>query len=301
MTKRALHGWLNLYKPYGMTSTQAVGAVKRLLRPEKIGHAGTLDPLAEGILPLALGEATKTVPYMMDARKTYQFTIGWGEARDTDDAEGTVIARSDIRPISDEIVSILPRFIGEIEQIPPAYSALKIDGKRAYDLARAGKNPEMKSRKVRIDTLELVKAEENQASFEVTCGKGTYIRSLARDIAQGLGTVGYVSALRRSRVGVFDAADAISLDFLEKLVHNPTFSVEKLLAETLKPLSTALDDIPALTVDRADSHRLRQGQAISSESSDNTVMVALFHAETLVAIGERRGHEIVPKRVFNHP
>lgn len=283
-----------------MTSTQAVGAVKRLLRPAKIGHAGTLDPLAEGILPLALGEATKTVSYMMDAVKVYRFTVTWGEARSTDDAEGEVTARSDIRPAREAIEVILPRFIGIITQIPPIYSALKVDGKRSYDLARAGETPELQPRQIRIDALSITEHTERATSFEVTCGKGTYIRALGRDMGQLLGTVGYISRLVRARVGAFGSDTAISLDFLEKLVHNPSFSVQQSLAEILLPLSTALDDIPALTVDSTDAARLRHGQAIQAGPSVPDSIMALFHDNVLVAVGERQGDMIVSRRVFNH-
>lgn len=329
--KLSIHGWINLYKPAKMTSTQAVGAVKRLLRPQKIGHAGTLDPLAEGILPLALGEATKTVPYMMDARKEYAFRVRWGEARSTDDAEGDVIATSDIIPSLEQIQAILPQFTGKIRQTPPAYSAIKVDGKRAYDLARAGEAVELKQRQVEVFSLEIdcrvdagasprndeettaksprkrpaqfieSEAIENLAekTFIATCSKGTYIRSLARDMAQALATVGYVSYLQRRRVGKFTLNNAISLDFLEKFVHNAPTPQEISTAEWLLPLSDALDDIPALTVDEAAAMALRHGQFLPDSVDVKGDELAVYANAKLVAIVERQDGLLKPKRVFN--
>src|ERR1700674_70194 len=199
---KAIHGWLVLDKPAGMTSTQAVGAVRRLFGARKAGHGGTLDPLASGVLPIALGEATKTVPFVMDGRKEYRFTLRFGEARATEDAEGEVIATSDLRPTDEAIRSALPAFVGDIEQVPPAFSALKIEGKRAYDLARAGEPVDLKPRRVLIERLALLgRPDTDHADFVVSCGKGTYIRSLGRDLELSLGTVGHLSALRRTAVG----------------------------------------------------------------------------------------------------
>ena len=212
-----VHGWVVLDKPYGVGSTPMVGKVRWLFSAAKAGHAGTLNPLATGILPIALGEATKTVPFMMDAAKSYTFQITWGETRSTQDAEGEVTATSDIRPTSDEITATLPQFIGDIEQIPPKFSAIKIDGERAYDLARAGGVVEIKSRPVRVDKFALIAATEDTATFDVDCGKGTYIRSLARDLAAVLGTCGYVSVLRRTRVGPFTLEESITLDELTQM------------------------------------------------------------------------------------
>jgi tRNA pseudouridine55 synthase len=300
MTRYIIDGWLNINKPLGITSAQAVAAVKRILRPEKVGHSGTLDPLADGVLPIALGEATKTVPYLMEARKSYKFTVRWGEARSTDDAEGEVVKTSPNRPSWLEIERAIPKFLGEISQVPPAYSALKVDGKRAYALARAGKPPELAPRKVKIYDFQLLQDDSSrQSTFFVTCGKGTYVRSLARDIALALDTVGYVSALTRTKVGAFTLDHAISLDFLEKIMHNPDSANGLSLAELLWPLSAALDDIPALTVDQAEAARLVHGQGIAARGLDHDGAIALFYNQDLVAIGERRGRVIAPKRVFN--
>lgn len=253
-----LNGWLILDKPLCITSTQALGRVRWLLNAAKAGHGGTLDPAASGILPLAFGEATKTVQYVMDARKRYRFTVRWGERTSTDDAEGEVLASSPVRPSLEQINAVLPRFLGEISQIPPAVSAIKVDGERAYDLVRAGETVELKARIVRIDSLELLEIiNENEASFEVACGKGTYVRAIARDMAQLLGTEGHVCALRRLQVGRFSEKDAISLDSLEQKVHNTP--AEQLLL----PLETALDDIPALVITEQEAQRLRLGQRIS--------------------------------------
>ncbi len=296
----AIDGWLNIHKPVGMSSAQAVAAVKRALSPEKVGHAGTLDPLADGVLPIALGEATKTVPYLMDAWKSYRFSIRWGEARTTDDAEGEVVAISDKRPGWLEIERVLPQFTGEIAQVPPSYSAIKVEGKRAYALARAGEAPVLAARPVTIHDLQLIQDDTNrQSAFFVTCGKGTYIRSLARDMAAALGTLGYVSALTRAQVGAFTIEHAISLDFLEKIVHNPDSAGGWKLADVVWPLSVALDDIPAQTIDEADANRLRYGQSITAHGLDIDGPIALYTPAELVAIGERRGRVIAPKRVFN--
>jgi len=211
-----VHGWVVLDKPYGVGSTPMVGKVRWLFSAAKAGHAGTLDPLATGILPIALGEATKTVPFMMAAKKSYQFEITWGETRTTQDAEGEVIATSDVRPSQVDIEAALSEFIGEIEQVPPKFSAIKIDGKRAYDLARSGEAVEIKPRPVQVDKFTLTDCTEDTATFDVDCGKGTYIRSLARDLAAVLGACGYVSVLRRTRVGPFTLAQSITLDELEQ-------------------------------------------------------------------------------------
>jgi tRNA pseudouridine55 synthase len=253
-----VHGWIILDKPEDMTSTAAVGAVKRRLDAAKAGHGGTLDPFATGILPIALGEATKTVSYVVDGVKRYRFTIRWGIATDTEDRDGAVTAESDERPDSTAIEAVLERFIGETEQIPPAYSAIKLGGKRAYDLARAGETPEMPPRIVTIDELRLLEMPDaDHAIFEAVCGKGTYIRALARDIARALGTVGHLAALRRTQVGPFDEKSAISLDELGENMHVAA------ACEHLLPVETALDDIPALAVTDIEAGRLRNGQAVS--------------------------------------
>lgn len=254
---RPLNGWLVIDKPLGLTSNAVVGQVRRLMNAAKVGHGGTLDPLATGLLPLAFGEATKTVSYVMDGRKTYRFTVRWGEARTTDDAEGTVSAVSDVRPERAAILAVLPRFQGLIEQIPPAFSAIKVDGERAYDLARAQEEFELAPRPVRIDSLELIdQPDPDHARFEVACGKGTYMRALARDLALALGTVGHVAELRRTAVGPFTEKHAISLEKLGPLVHSaPPETI-------LLPIATALDDIPALALIDEEIRQIRNGQEL---------------------------------------
>ncbi len=252
-----INGWINLDKPTGPTSTQALAAVKRMLRPMKAGHAGTLDPLASGILPIALGEATKVISFAQDSRKIYSFTVRWGEERDTDDAEGKIAGRSDNRPAREEILAILPEFTGLISQLPPKYSAIKVGGERAYDLAREGLEVELSSREIEIESLELTNCEAESAEFRVACGKGTYVRSLARDMGRRLGTFGYVSRLRREAVGVFNTGNAISLDNLEKM------SESARLEEAVLPLETVLDDIPALALSEMEASRLKNGQSLS--------------------------------------
>lgn len=256
---RKLDGWIILDKPQGITSTQALNKVKRALDAQKAGHGGTLDPLATGILPIALGAATKTVPYVMDSTKIYHFTIRFGEARDTDDAEGEVTATSDARPTDDEIRAALPQFIGNIMQVPPVFSALKVDGERAYDMARDGRPPELPPRPAQIDRFELIgRPDADHAAFEVQSGKGVYMRSLARDLSRACGTVGHIAVLRRLRVGPFLEKMAVPLDKFLDPAHTPAS-----LAETVLPLSTALDDIPALALNAAEFHALSQGQAIN--------------------------------------
>lgn len=289
-----VHGWVVLDKPYGVGSTPMVGKVRWLFSAAKAGHAGTLDPLATGILPIALGEATKTVPFMMAAEKSYEFEITWGETRSTQDAEGEVITTSAVRPSRSDIEAALPEFIGQIEQVPPKYSAIKIDGKRAYDLARAGEVVEIKSRPVRVDRFALTDCTEQTARFDVDCGKGTYIRSLARDLASALGACGYVSILRRTRVGPFSLAQSITLDELEQMCDRAR------VTEGLLSVATALDDIPVLAVTDQDAIDLKHGRTITAppqlldsetiRAERDGVLIALCHP--------RDGH-LVPKRVFN--
>lgn len=301
-----VHGWVNLNKPYGLGSTPAVAKLRRLLNAQKIGHAGTLDPLASGVLPIALGDATKTIQFTQDADKTYSFTISWGQQRDTDDLEGQVIATSDIRPTTEQILAALPQFIGEISQIPPLYSAIKINGERAYDLARAGEFPELKPRQIHVENLELIEARTNEADFIMTCGKGTYVRSIARDLALALGTVGYVSKLRRDRVGNFTLENAISLDNLE--------NIDYLSArhECLLPLQIVLDDIPALTITAEETAKIRNGQVLSFVTKPqfdrisalgieikSQHLILLTHQATPVALAELEKANIKPIRVFN--
>jgi tRNA pseudouridine55 synthase len=300
--KRDVHGWIVLDKPIGMTSTQAVAAVKRLFQAKRAGHAGTLDPLASGGLPIALGEATKTVPFVMDGRKRYSFMVRWGEERDTDDSEGRPVQISDIRPVPDAIRSLLPQFTGVIEQTPPRYSAIKVQGERAYDLARDGEVVELAPRAVEIHQLSLVKQIDNDHSvFEAECGKGTYVRALARDIGRILGCFGHICALRRTLVGPFGENDMIPLEQLESLC-NRAASGEASLADALLPVETALDDIPALAVTRADAARLHRGQAVllrgrDAPNSSGTVYVTV--AGRLLALAEIDNGELIPKRVFN--
>ncbi len=302
-----IHGWLVLDKPEGLTSTQALGKVRRFLNAEKAGHGGTLDPIATGILPIALGEATKTVSYAMDGAKTYRFTVRWGLRTATDDREGEVIDRSDVRPDADAIRAALPAFLGDIEQVPPQYCALKVDGERAYDIAREGDVVDLAARAVRIDRFELVEIPDaDHAVFEVDCGKGTYVRSLARDIAEDLGTVGHVTVLRRLRVGRFTLDTAISLDELAAMEQGA--AVERLLL----PIETALDDIPALALTEAEAHRLRHGQAVAlltrqdlerltaikDSVGEDGIVVALFAGKP-VALARVEGAEVRPVRVIN--
>jgi tRNA pseudouridine55 synthase len=300
--KRDVHGWIVLDKPVGMTSTYAVSIIKRLFAAKRVGHAGTLDPLASGCLPIALGEATKTVPFVFDGRKTYQFTIRWGEERDTDDAEGRVAATSATRPDVAAIQALLPRFTGTIEQVPPRFSAIKIDGERAYDLARDGEVVELKPRTVEIYRLDLLEMPDpDHAVLAAECGKGTYVRSLARDLGRALGALGHVSALRRDRVGPFGEDEMISLERLETLCHRAAAG-EQNLADVLLPIETALDDIPALAVSPADAARLQRGQAVLLRGRDAAIfsgIVAVACGGGIVAIAEVDRGEIVPKRVFN--
>ncbi|HEY1310533.1 MAG TPA: tRNA pseudouridine(55) synthase TruB [Pseudolabrys sp.] len=300
--KRDVHGWVVLDKPVGMTSTHAVSVVKRLFTAKRAGHAGTLDPLASGALPIALGEATKTVPFVMDGRKLYEFTVRWGEERDTDDAEGRAIATSDARPTPDAIRALLPSFTGEIEQVPPKYSAIKINGERAYDLARDGAAVELEARTVQIDRLELVATPDpDHAVLHAECGKGTYVRSLARDMGRALGCFGHVSALRRVAVGPFGGETMILLEQLEALCHRAAAG-EASLADALMSVETALDDIPALAVSQADAARLQRGQAVLLRGRDAPNFRGPVYATAsghLVALAELDRGEIVPKRVFN--
>ena len=300
--KRDVHGWIALDKPVGMTSTHAVSIIKRLFKARKVGHAGTLDPLASGCLPIALGEATKTVPFVMDSHKRYVFTVRWGEARDTDDTEGRVIATSDRRPDDAEILALLPRFVGAISQVPPRYSAIKIDGERAYDLARDGETVELAARPVEIHALEMTaRPDADHAVFATECGKGTYVRSLARDFGEALGCHGHVSALRRAEVGPFREEDMIPLERLEALCDRAAAG-EGNLAELLLPVETALDDIPALAVNRSDAARLQRGQTVLLRGRDAPIVigpVCVTVSGRLLAIADAEHGEIVPRRVFN--
>jgi tRNA pseudouridine55 synthase len=300
--KRDVHGWVVLDKPVGMASTQAVGAIKRLFKAKRAGHAGTLDPLASGALPIALGEATKTVPFVMDGRKLYRFTVQWGEERDTDDAEGRVTQSSDSRPSEAAIRAALPGFIGNIAQIPPQFSAIKIAGERAYDLARDGETVELAARPVSIGRLELTAMPTpDRSEFEAECGKGTYVRSLARDIGRQLGCFGHVCALRRVAVSPFGEKTMISLEQLQAMCDRAAAG-EISLADALLPVETALDDIPALAVDRADAARLQRGQAVLLRGRDAPIFTGTIYVTAggqLQALAEVDRGEIVPRRVFN--
>ncbi len=289
-------GWVVLDKPEGLGSTPAVGRVRRLFGAQKAGHGGTLDPLASGVLPIALGEATKTVPFVMDGRKEYRFTLRFGEARSTEDREGEVTATSEVRPDDAAIAAAIPAFLGEIEQMPPVFSALKVDGRRAYDLARAGETVELKPRRVLIERLEFLgRPDRDHADFVVGCGKGTYIRSLGRDLALALGTVGHLSMLRRTAAGPFTEAAAISLPKLEALGHIPA------LFGALAPVATALDDIPALAVTEAQADRLRQGQPVllTRDAPPSGALVRAELGDRLVALVRSDGVALQPVRVFN--
>jgi tRNA pseudouridine55 synthase len=300
--KRDVHGWVVLDKPVGMTSTHAVSVIKRLFNAKRCGHAGTLDPLASGALPIAMGEATKTVPFVMDGRKLYRFTVRWGEERDTDDAEGRVVAEGAERPNAEAIRNLLPRFTGNISQVPPRYSAIKVEGERAYDLARDGEVVELQPRNVEIIRLELIEMPDaDHAVLEAECGKGTYVRSLARDMGRQLGCFGHVSALRRTAVGPFGPESMIPLADLEAVCHRAAAG-EASLADALMPVETALDDIPALAVSRADAARLARGQAVLLRGRDApnfTGTVSVTVEGQLLALAELDRGEIVPKRVFN--
>src|ERR1700719_1431477 len=254
--KRDVHGWVVLDKPIGMTSTHAGAVVKRLFSAKRDGHAGTLDPLASGGLPIARGEDTQSVAFVVDRRKRYRFTVAWGEERDTDDTEARVVRTSEIRPTPEAITALLPQFTGLIEQIPPQYSAIKVQGERAYDLARDGETVDLKPRPVEIHELALVEQQDSDHSvFEAECGKGTYVRALARDIGRLLGCYGHICALARTLVGPCGDAEMIPLEQLEALCDRAA-SGEGSLADALLPVETALDDIPALAVTRADAARL---------------------------------------------
>ena len=300
----AVSGWVNLDKPYDMTSTHAVARVRRIFNAQKAGHAGTLDPLATGILPIALGEATKTVPFLMEADKAYRFTIEWGRTTATFDREGPILAESDVRPTADQVAEALERFVGEIQQVPPAYSAIKIAGERAYDLARAGETVELAPRTVAIHGARVVHAPDpDRVILEVECGKGTYIRALVRDLAGALGACGHVSDLRRTRVGPFGEDTAATLEYLEDLGHKARQS------EALLPVETALDDIPALAVTDEDAFRLKQGrsivlvprqvEAVKARLKPGSRTVSAMAGGSVVALCEMRAGRLEPSRVFH--
>ena len=288
-----LHGWLVIDKDPGLTSAQVVARVRRLTDAAKAGHAGTLDPLASGILPVALGEATKTVSFAQDGAKSYRFTVKWGESRDTDDSQGSVTASSAVRPTKSQILDILQDFTGEIEQVPPDYSAIKVAGERAYDLAREGADLALEPRKIRIDRLVLDGiVDADHAEFTVDCGKGAYVRGLARDFGVRLGCLGHIVQLRRTRVGPFGEDQAISLAKLEELCNTSA------PPEFLLPVVTVLDDIPALALTGPQADRLKQGQTVRVLGFPDGIACAM-NAGLPVAITEISAGEVRPVRVFN--
>ncbi|HEY4199502.1 MAG TPA: tRNA pseudouridine(55) synthase TruB [Devosiaceae bacterium] len=292
--KRAISGWVVLDKPYDMTSTEAVGKIRWLFAAKKAGHAGTLDPLATGILPIALGEATKTVPQVQDGTKIYRFTVKWGISTTTDDAEGSVVATSEHRPDAAAVEALLPRFTGTITQTPPAFSAIKIDGERAYDLARAGEVVVLEPREITIQSLSLVEHGAEQSRFEVVCQKGTYVRALARDLAEALGTHGHVIQLHRAGVGAFTDAVSIQLSALEAM------SLEE-RDRLLQPVSAGLAGLPELRLDPAQATAVRHGNAVLLTGAGAPVRLqeawASFRGEA-VAIGAVEAGQFQPHRVF---
>ena len=296
---RAIHGWLVLDKPVGITSTQAVGAVRRIFDARKAGHAGTLDPLATGVLPIALGEATKTVPYAVDGTKHYGFTVRWGISTETDDAEGRITTSSELRPSREAIEGLLPRFTGDIMQTPPAYSAIKVDGNRAYDLARAGEVVELEARPVAIQSLTLVDMPDPDTTvFEARCGKGTYVRALARDMGSELGCLGHLVALRRTRVSPFDEVQAVGLAALEAAAQQGEDAVQGLLL----PIEAALQDLASISVGQNDAARLLRGQAVLIRGRDAPTSTGPTYATCkgqLIAVGLIEKGELHPVRVFN--
>ncbi|MCB5174773.1 tRNA pseudouridine(55) synthase TruB [Microvirga lenta] len=287
--KRDVNGWIILDKGVGMTSTHAVAVVKRSLSAKKAGHAGTLDPLASGILPIALGEATKTVPFVMDGRKSYVFTVAWGAETNTDDTEGEVVERTDKVPDPTSIEALLPRFTGSIQQVPPRFSAIKIQGERAYDLARDGEVVELQPRTVEIDRLTLVHHEGDRSVIEADCGKGTYVRAIARDLGRALGCLGHIAALRRTRVGPFTEEDAVVVD---DLATDPA---------ALRPVEMALSEIPSVAVSRDMAARLMRGQSIILRGREAPISGKIYATcnGVLVAVGDVERGELVPHRVFN--
>jgi tRNA pseudouridine55 synthase len=279
-----------------MTSTHAVAAVRRLLNAKKAGHAGTLDPLASGILPLAFGEATKTVPYVVDGEKAYSFTVRWGVQTDTDDSEGKAVATSDMRPEPAAVQAVLWRFVGRIEQVPPRFSAIKIEGERAYDLARDGEVIEMQPRIVEVHALRLVSCDAMEGRFEAECGKGTYVRAIARDLGLALGCLGHVSALRRTRVGPFAGHDSTPFAALEE---SPLQ-----LAQALLPVDAGLSELPCVLVNRDAATRLRRGQSVILRGRDAPAEGGPVYASSggvVIAVGMVERGELVPLRVFNLP
>jgi tRNA pseudouridine55 synthase len=291
-TRVEVNGWVNLDKPVGVTSTQAVGRLKYLFNARKAGHAGTLDPLASGVLPVAFGEATKTVPIVQDGAKAYRFRVRWGEESATDDAEGVIVARSDKRPAPADIEGLLPSFVGLVQQTPPTFSAIKIDGARAYDLARVGENFEIASRTISVYRLALISAEVESAVLEAECGKGAYVRAIARDLGRALGCYGHVIELRRARVGPFSVESAIPLDSLP--------DDGELMARAMLPLQAGLAELPLLPVDRGGAAILRRGQPLLLRGAlprEGPAWAACLG--TPIAFGAIQDGYFVSARVFN--
>ncbi|GGD20025.1 tRNA pseudouridine(55) synthase TruB [Sinisalibacter lacisalsi] len=295
-TGRDVHGWLVVDKPAGITSNAVVNKVRWAFGAKKAGHAGTLDPEATGVLAVALGEATKTVPYITDALKAYRFTVKLGEATNTDDAEGEVIATSDARPTDTEIAEALHAFTGEIMQVPPKFSAVKIDGERAYKLARDDEDFEIAARPLWVDSLEMVaRPDADHVTLEMVCGKGGYVRAIARDLGEALGCLGHVIELRRTWSGPFDAEDGVSMDLVEELAKSPD------LDDYLRPLEDGLDDLPELKATAEGATRLRHGNpgmVIASDVDYGDEAWASFEGKA-VAVGTYRAGELHPSRVFN--
>lgn len=291
-TRRDVSGWLVLNKPWDMTSTEAVGKVRWLFGARKAGHAGTLDPLATGILPIALGEATKTVPQVQDGEKRYRFTLRWGEATSTDDAEGEVVATSEVRPERAQVLAALPGFTGEIMQRPPAYSAIRIGGERAYDLARAGERVDLQPRPVVIEDIKLVAHDSEQSEFDVICQKGTYVRALARDLAERLGTCAHVIRLHRAAVGPFTDADALGIADIEACPDRDTL---------LKPVAAGLAGIPEIRVSAADAAAIRHGNPVMLPGAGAPVRLETCwasHKGAAIAIGTVAAGQFHPGRVL---
>lgn len=293
-----INGWLIVDKPRDMGSTQVVNLTRRLFNAKKNGHAGTLDPFATGILPIAFGEATKLLPYVTDGRKEYEFVIQWGKATNTDDSEGEIISESEKIPSRQEILDVIPAFIGQVKQIPPAYSAIKINGQRAYQLARKGEDVVIPERVIEIYDLELLEELPNhQARFRVECSKGTYVRTLGHDLAVKLGTCGYLQELRRTKCGQFGLESKILLENIKNIVHSDA------LKEILLPLETSLRDIAEIAVSEADADKLRKGQGVSPRAYEVQNLIgqeaAAFYDESLVAIVRIEDKRISPLRVFN--
>jgi tRNA pseudouridine55 synthase len=293
-------GWIVLDKPVGVTSTHALSIVKRLYKADKAGHAGTLDPLASGILPLAFGEATKTVPYVMDGEKAYRFTVTWGVETNTDDSEGEMVNSAAERPTKAQIEAILPRFMGVILQTPPQFSALKVQGERAYDLARDGEVVKLEPREVEITALRLMEQTEDTATFEAECGKGTYVRALARDFGRLLGCFGHITALRRTRVGPFNTMEAATLDELRAAGEDSAQAPD--LIAMLQPVERGLSSLPAVAIGNHDAQRLKNGQSVILRGRDAPIVLGQAYATLhgkLIALVEGENGELRPKRAFH--